>query len=129
MRIAISIWQNNVSSVFDFANKLLLVELENGKEKNRKEVFLTELSGQEKAIRLRRLNVDVLICGAISRSLNDVLNSSEIKVLPFVTGRTEQVLDAYKTGLLYLPKYALPGCWKGARKGFDSRQDRHNRDL
>ena len=116
MKIAIPVWQGNVSSVFDFAHKLLLVELENGKEKSRQEVSLAEQSCQERAAKLRQLNVDVLICGAISKPLAFMLNSSGIEVLPFVTGSTEQILDAYKTGQLYQPQYALPGYWEGARR-------------
>jgi predicted Fe-Mo cluster-binding NifX family protein len=129
MRIAVSIWQDSVSSVFDFAHKLLLVELQNGKEKNRQEVVLTERSGREKAMKLRELNVDVLICGAISRSMDNVLSCSKIEVLPFVTGRTEQVLNAYKTGLLHMQEYALPGCWQGARRHLQSRHDENNSDA
>lgn len=44
MKIAIPVWKGNVSSVFDFAHKLLLVELENGAEKSRRELPLVEQS-------------------------------------------------------------------------------------
>ncbi len=124
MKIAVPVWQNNVSSVLDFANKLLLVELENGVEMGRNETVLTEQSGPERAAKLRQLGVDVLICGAVSRPLAYMLSGSGIKVLPFVTGSTEQILNAYKTGNLSLPQYALPGCWNGARRGFGRRRGR-----
>ncbi len=127
MKIAIPVWQGNVSSVFDFAHKLLLVELENGTEKSRQEVPLTEQSGQERAARLRQLEVNVLICGAISRPLAFMLSNSGIEVLPFVTGSTEQILDAYKSGQLYQPQYALPGYWEGARMCFRRRRSRRGR--
>ena len=127
MKIAIPVWQGNVSSVFDFAHKLLLVELENGTEKNRQEVPLAERSCQERAAKLRQLNVDVLICGAISRPLVFMLSSSGIEVLPFVTGSTQQIMDAYKTGQLYQPQYALPGYWEGARRCFRRRRGRRGR--
>jgi len=127
MKIAIPVWQGNVSSVFDFAHKLLLVELENGIEKSRQEVLLTEQSGQERAAKLRQLNVGVLICGAISRPLAFMLSSSGIEVLPFVTGSTQQILDAYRLGQLYQPQYALPGFWEGARRCFRRRRGRRGR--
>jgi len=128
MKIAIPVWQSNVSSVFDFAHRLLLVELEKGTERSRQEIELTEQSGPERAAKLRQLNVDVLICGAISRPLAFMLSSSGIEVLPFVTGSTEQILDAYKTGQLYQPQYALPGCWEGARGCFRRRRGRRGRN-
>jgi len=127
MKIAIPVWQGNVSSVFDFAHKLLLVELEKGTEKNRKEIALTGQSCQERAAKLRQLGTDVLICGAISRPLAFMLDSIGIEVLPFVTGTTEQILDAYNSGELYQPQYALPNYWKGARRSFRRHRGRRGR--
>ena len=124
MKIALPVWQDNVSSVLDFANKLLLVELENSVETGRNEIVLAEQSGPERAAKLRQLGVNVVICGAISRPLAYMLSNSRIDVLPFVTGSTEQILMAYKTGNLSLPEYAMPGCWKGARRGFGRRRGR-----
>ncbi|KPK75879.1 MAG: hypothetical protein AMJ79_09200 [Phycisphaerae bacterium SM23_30] len=127
MKVAISVWQNKISSVFDFADKLLLIDLENGIEKSRKEITLTEQSGPERAARLRRLGVHVLICGAISRALAEMLTSSGIQVLSFLAGSTEQILAAYKTGNLSLPQYALPNVWVGAPRGFRRRRARRGR--
>jgi predicted Fe-Mo cluster-binding NifX family protein len=117
MKVAIPIWQGKVSSVFDFAHTLLLVELENGIEKERKEIELADKSGLKRADILKRLGVRVLICGAISRPLADMIHSLQIRILPCVTGSTEEILNAYKTGQLDFPKYAMPGCWKGAHRG------------
>ena len=127
MKIAVPVWQDNVSSVLDFANKLLLVELEDGLEIGRNEIVFAEQSSPERAAKLRQLGVNVIICGAISRPLAYTLSSSGIDVLPFVTGSTEKILTAYKTGNLSLPQYALPGCWKGARRGFGRRKGRCGR--
>jgi predicted Fe-Mo cluster-binding NifX family protein len=122
MKVAIPVWQGNVSSVFDFAQRLLLVELKNRAEISRQELALTEQSAPERVARLRQLGVNVLICGAISRPLAYMLSGSGIQVLPFVAGSTEHILAAYKTGQLSLPQYALPGCWEGARRGFRRRR-------
>lgn len=122
MKIAIPVWQDNVSTVCDFASKLLLVDVENGVEIHRDETILTEQSGLERASELRQLGVNVLICGAISRPLAYMIASSGIQVLPFVTGPTEQILTAYKMGNLNLPQFELHGYWKGARRGFGRRR-------
>ena len=79
-------------------------------------------SGPEKAVKLKQLGVGVLICGAISRPLAEMINGSGIQVLPFVTGSTEQIMHAYKTGQLSQPQYTLPGSWPGARRGFRRRR-------
>jgi predicted Fe-Mo cluster-binding NifX family protein len=118
MKIAIPVWNGFVSSVFDFAHKLLLVDIKNGREINRSEVDLKAESLLQRAGNLKNLGVDVLICGAVSRALADMIAASGIQVLPFVTGRVAEVLQGYLTGRLVQPQFAMPGFWPGARKGF-----------
>ncbi|MGB2808480.1 MAG: hypothetical protein WBC22_12115, partial [Sedimentisphaerales bacterium] len=69
MKLAIPIYNDNISNVFDFAHKLLLVDIENGKEANRSEVALENQLLPQRAGQLKNLGVDVLVCGAISRVL------------------------------------------------------------
>jgi predicted Fe-Mo cluster-binding NifX family protein len=118
MKVALPVWQGRVSSVFDFAHRLLVVEVEKGKEKSRQEIILVEQIGPNRAATLKQLGVGVLICGAISRPLAETINGSGIQVLPFVSGPTEQIINAYMTGRLGQPQYILPGFWHGARRGF-----------
>jgi len=121
MKIAIPIWNGFISSVFDFAHRLLLVDIENGREVNRSEVDLKAESLPQRAGNLKNLGVDVLICGAISRALANMVTASGIEVLPYVTGGVDNVLQAYLAGQLVQPQFTMPGCWAGARKGFGRR--------
>ena len=118
MKIAIPVWDDYVSSAFDFAHLLLLVDIENGSEIGRSEVPLKVESLPARAAKLKDLEVDVLVCGAISRALANMVAVSGIQVLPYVTGRVDDVLRAYLAGQLVQPQFALPGYWPGARKGF-----------
>jgi len=118
MKIAIPIWDGFVSSVFDFAHRLLLMEIQNGRELNRSEVPLQAESLPERASRLKQLGVNAIICGAISRPLMYMLTASGIEVLPYVTGRVDDVLEAYFTDQLAHTQFTMPGYWPGARKGF-----------
>ena len=118
MKIAIPIWNDCVSSAFDFAKRLLLVDIQNGSENKRIEITLNTESIPQKANKLKSLGVEVLICGAISRSLASQVASSGIEVLPYVLGPVEEILKAYMTGQLGQPKFAMPCSWPGARKGF-----------
>jgi len=122
MKVALPVWQGQVSSVFDFAHKLLIIELENGEEKDRQDIALVEQSCPERAVMLKQLGVSVLICGAISRPLAEMINGSGIQVLPFVKGSAEQIMNAYKTGQLSQPQYTMPGFWPGARRSFRRRR-------
>ena len=118
MKIAIPLWNDCVSNVFDFAHRLLLVDIENGKEINRSEIELKADSLLQRAGRLKSLEADVLVCGAISRALAQMVTASGIQVLPYVTGRVDDVLQAYLSGQLVRPQFTMPGCWPGARRGF-----------
>jgi predicted Fe-Mo cluster-binding NifX family protein len=122
MKLAIPIYNDNISNVFDFAHKLLLVDIENGKEANRSEVALENQFLPQRAGQLKNLGVDILICGAISRVLANIVITSGIQVLPYVTGEVDDVLQAYLTGQLVKPEFSMPGCWPGARKGFGRRR-------
>ena len=118
MKIAIPVWDDYVSSAFDFAHRLLLVDIENGSEISRSEVSLKVESLPGRAAKLKRLGVGVLVCGAVSRALANMVTESGIQVLPYVTGRVDDVLQAYLTGQLVQPQFTMPGYWPGARKGF-----------
>jgi len=122
MKVAMPVYQGNISNVFDFAYTLLIVDIENGAEKNRCEVALLRQSLPQRAGQLKNLGVDVLVCGAISKALTNMVTASGIQVLSYVTGRVDDVLQAYLTGKLVQPQFAMPGCWPGARKGFGRRQ-------
>jgi len=121
MRIAIPVYGEYVSNVFDFAHRLLLVDVENGIETNRSEIALENKLLSQRAVQLKNLKTDVLICGAISQELATMILSFEIKVFAFVTGNVENVLSAYRVGQLTEPEYSIPGCRFGPRKGLGRR--------
>ena len=121
MKIAIPVYNDSVSNVFDFATRLLLVDIESGKEANRSEVALESQLLPQRASQLKDLEVDVLVCGAISRVLANMVTTSGIQVLPYVTGSIN-VLQAYLTGQLVKPEFSMLGCWPGARRGFGRRR-------
>jgi len=122
MKMAIPIYGEYVSNVFDFARQLLLVDIEEGSETNRSEVALENKLLFQRAVQLKKLSVDVLVCGAISQELATMVLSSGIEILPFVTGNVEDVLGAYSAGRLTGLEFSMSGCWLGVHKGFGCRR-------
>jgi predicted Fe-Mo cluster-binding NifX family protein len=122
MKVAIPVYGDFVSNVFDFAHKLLLVDIENGKETKRFEVGLEGLSLPQRADHLKTHDVDVLVCGAVSQLLANMVIQSGIEILPYVTGNIEDVIGAYMAGQLIRPEFCMPGCWLGARVGLRRRR-------
>jgi predicted Fe-Mo cluster-binding NifX family protein len=118
VKIAIPECANYVSTVFDFAEKLSLAEIEGQTEKIRLEIPLPNEPIPQKAGRLKELDVDVLICGAISKPLAFLIIGAGIKIIPFVSGQIDEVLNAYISGQLTDSRFLMPGCRRGARNGF-----------
>ena len=112
MKIAVPIWEDKVSPVLDTAAKLLIVETHNQNEINRMEAILDELEISRRCFRISRLNIDVLICGAVSRTFSDMLAVSGIQIIPGIAGPVEEILGAYFKGALNQSKFLMPGCKK-----------------
>ncbi|MGD9032264.1 MAG: NifB/NifX family molybdenum-iron cluster-binding protein [Desulfobacteraceae bacterium] len=109
MKIGIPIWEDRVSPVLDTASRLLIVELEDQKEASRFETFLDEQDLSRRCVRIRRLGVDTLICGAISRGFSKILEASGIHIVPGISGHPEDVLNAYLRGKLSHSRFLMPG--------------------
>ena len=109
-RVAIPIWSGRVCTVFDFSQRLLVLDFEGSKELERKEYAFENMPPLIRASRLLHFNVQVLICGAISSSLASLVINYGIRVIPFICGNVDEVLNAYITGSLAAPWLRLPGC-------------------
>ena len=110
MRIAIPVWEDKVSPVFDTSLRLLVVEVENRKEVSRFIYYMDEQDLTRKCNRIRKLDIDTLICGAVSHPYLRMLLASGLDVFQQVSGRTEEVLEAYLQGKLFHSRFLMPGC-------------------
>jgi predicted Fe-Mo cluster-binding NifX family protein len=119
MRIAIPVWNENVSPVFDTAARVMVLHYEDSRETSRVETFLDGQDLYSRCHRLEALGVDVLICGAISKCYYMMLcKSAGIRVIPWVSGSCEDVLKAYIAGTLRDSRFLMPGCrWQDADEG------------
>jgi len=110
MNVAIPVWGQDVSTVFDFCDRLLVVDVVAGRITDRKTVQLADNTVACKPAGLKEFEVRVLLCGAISRPLYSVIEASGIAIIPFLRGRADEVLAAYLSGNLPDMRYMLPGC-------------------
>ncbi len=109
MKAAIPIFDDRVSPLFDAARLLVLVDIENGREIRRGQRALDESEMGPRARRVAELGVDVLICGAVSRQLEDMLRASGVQVIPQICGPVEEVLTAFVSGDLTEKAFLMPG--------------------
>jgi len=117
MKIALSVWKDSISTVFDAAEDILIIEEALTGGGRRASMKLGGGNAAGKALRLREEGVGLLICGAISTPLAHLLESLGIRVMPFVRGRIEEVIEAYRNDQLGHVRFALPGCRNQRRMG------------
>jgi predicted Fe-Mo cluster-binding NifX family protein len=117
MRLAIPIWNDRVSPLLDTASRLLLIDMKNGTETSRFEVFLDEHELVRRCLRIQGLGVHVIICGAVSRPLLKMLASGGITLIPEISGATEEVLQAFLKDALSHARFLLPGYKRGRVSG------------
>lgn len=116
-RIAISLWNKRIAPVFDVARHLWIIEADEGAIVAQSERRFATDDTHERVLRLATLQVEHLICGAITRSSCDALTERGIKVISFVAGGLEQVIQAWLSDSIKDGHLAMPGCRRGNRRG------------
>lgn len=63
----------------------------------------------QKAFFLSQTGVEILVCGAISMSLHEMIKSYGITVIPFVTGNLDVVIQAWSGKKFSADAFTMPG--------------------
>lgn len=109
MKAAFTTWNNRIAPVFDVSRMACIVEAESGDiVGERLEAFQNELPAR-KIMRLVEWEVETLVCGAISRTMQSILTAQGIRVIPFVAGELHDVIDAWLAGRINNGGFAMPG--------------------
>jgi predicted Fe-Mo cluster-binding NifX family protein len=114
MRLAVPVWNGRVSPVLDVATRLMVVDVI-GREATFTETH--RLAGPDRAGVVAELGVDVLVCGAVSRELEERLVANGVEVIAEVRGEVHEVIRAKLDGALSQPCFMLPGCHTRRRRG------------
>lgn len=112
LKIAVTIWGNRVSPVFDAAKTLLVADIKDSAT-IRKSYVNFNAGSPETLIRiLKQMRVSILVCGAISTHPADLIVENEIKLISFVTGNAMEFLDTFARKQVIEKSYMMPGCSK-----------------
>jgi predicted Fe-Mo cluster-binding NifX family protein len=110
MKIAVTIWNNRVSPVFDVAGKVLLFNTADKNICSERQLLLPDTCVAAKVLSLTGAGTDILVCGAISRDAHQFALNAGIKVYPFIAGDVMEVLQACLTDRLIEGGFEMPGC-------------------
>jgi predicted Fe-Mo cluster-binding NifX family protein len=117
MKIALTVYGNRVSTVFDAADELLMIENNPGVAPVQSRVFWKEDTLFARIARIKELGAHVLICGALSEVVKRMLEAAGIRVIPFIRGTVDDVFEAFCKGKLSSERFFLPGCAPCERQG------------
>jgi predicted Fe-Mo cluster-binding NifX family protein len=106
MRIAIPVWNDRISPVFDVAGAIRLIDIADGVVVNSS---TREFENKNRAATLVMLGVDLLICAAISIPLESTLWVSGVEVIPDICGSLEEISQALASGDRDLTRFRSPG--------------------
>jgi len=117
MKVAFAVWDTKISPVFDVTRQVVLVDADAGKILGETRETLQGEMPSQKAVRLSELRVNTLVCGAISRSAQAMVEVFGIRVIPFVTGELREVIQAWLSDSLEDDQFAMPGCCGRRHRG------------
>ncbi|MFW6011294.1 MAG: NifB/NifX family molybdenum-iron cluster-binding protein [Desulfosalsimonas sp.] len=111
MKVALAVWNGRISPVFDVSRELLVIDIRGGREREfeRAYVHFSNDHPMHKVRRLVEMDVEVLLCGAVSRQLATALEANAIRLFGFISSETESVIAAYLEGRLPSAEMSMPG--------------------
>ncbi len=127
MKTAFSVLDQRIAPVFDTSRTVLLVESAGGQDpaKGGLRAIIGD-SAQQRISWFSEQQVDVLVCGAISKPIQMCLEAAGIQVISFVAGDIDDVVAAFEKGLIRDDAFTMPGCC-GRRRGWRGGQGRCRR--
>jgi len=108
MKMGITIWNERIAPVFDVAGNAYIVDTTENTPTS--ESISLPQAPFAKIDSLLQANVEVLVCGAISRPLLRSAQGAGLRVVPFVSGSVDGVLAAWSAGELEAAARTMPGC-------------------
>ena len=115
MKVAITIWEDRISPVFDASRMLLIAEIENATIISKKHVTFNPEMPSYLIENLIGMDIAVLICGAVTEIPANMIEAGGIKLIPFVAGHVNEVLDSYAKNAAIRSVFLMPGCKRNNR--------------
>ena len=121
MKTAFTVWNDRIAPLFDVAGKIHVVESEAGNITAQTSVCLDDPLPALKVRRLADLGVQMVVCGAISRSARNMLSAYGIELVAYINGNLDTVIDAWQHHQLRTDVLRMPGCNSPFQRGCVSR--------
>ncbi len=94
-KIAVPVFQDCISSLMDASNRYMIYETGEGRIKQKIDINLNADAGPQRVEKLKDIDVDMIICGAISGYAAGIVREKGMRLLPMIYGHIEEVIDSY----------------------------------
>lgn len=109
VKLAVTVWGNRISPVFDSASTLLVAEITDKKISGQYYTAFDPQSPADLVHTLKKHHVTTLVCGAISKTPASLMMDRHIHLIPFVTGNVREFLDSFARDQIVAKKHRMPG--------------------
>lgn len=99
-RIAIPVFGDRISNRIDCCEEFMLFTVEKRKIRKTEILCIRQMDPLSRLNRLLDLRVDVLICNGITEFYLHKLGFSEMIIIPWISGKIQDVLKRYLSGNL-----------------------------
>lgn len=113
MDICIAGYQNRVATLLETATELRLYTVENADVVSSGMTAMPVAGPHALPAYLKSLGVEIVICGGLARAAQDGFEAMGVRIIPWVKGPIETVLDAYLAGTI--DQMIMPGRGPKAR--------------
>lgn len=109
LKLVIPIFRYRVLPVFDTCKSALLISVDKNQITKKREIFLDDLTLNERVEFLQRAGITIIICGGISDVFLNMFSHAGIKIISGIVGAVNEVIDAFIDGRLDDPVFHMPG--------------------
>ena len=108
-RVAIPVFESRVSPVLDSCHRMVVVDIEKGREIRRQDLNLEKMSIHERIEVMARWGIRKIICAGVSDVMCKFLAGKNIALVSGVAGELEKIIIAYICNRLDDACYIMPG--------------------
>jgi hypothetical protein len=116
-KVAIPIFLDRISPRLDCAKRMLVLQIEENRLLDKREMDISDWSPDEKITRLKHMGIAQVICGGIRLEDRFNLNRCGIRVASPIFGEIDSVIEAFLKGSLKGPGCPCPRRQRRRRNG------------
>ncbi|MBT8365645.1 MAG: NifB/NifX family molybdenum-iron cluster-binding protein [Deltaproteobacteria bacterium] len=108
-RVAIPVFESRVSPVLDSCQRMMVIDIEDGREIHRQELSFEKMSIHERIEVIARWGIRKIICAGISEVMCKFLAGKNIALVSGIAGEFEKIINAYICDHLNDACFVMPG--------------------